>query len=176
LFYLACIVCYVKARLEIREEGWNRSGILWYGGSLCCALLAMKTKEIAFTLPVVVCVYEFMFLTGEWKRRLACLAPLLLTMLVIPLTLLGAPGGAGDTAYQVSQVTRVDSDLSRYAYLCTELRVIVTYLRLLVLPVDQNLIYDYPTYHTLFTPPVFLSFLLLLALFGLAVFLVCKSS
>ena len=36
---------------------------------------------------------------------------------------------------------------------------------------NQNLDYDYPVYRTLFTPPVFLSFLFLLALFGLAVYL-----
>jgi tetratricopeptide (TPR) repeat protein len=49
--------------------------------------------------------------------------------------------------------------------------VIVTYLRLLVLPVEQNLDYDYPIYREFLVPQVFLSFLLLAALFTLAVYL-----
>jgi tetratricopeptide (TPR) repeat protein len=173
LFYLACLVLYIKARENFAGQGGTARGVCWYGASLCCAVLAMKTKEIAFTLPVAVSLYEFMFFRGEWKRRAVYLVPLLLTMLVIPLTLIGTYGAPGDS---VGQMTRVDSDLSRWEYLCTELRVIVTYLRLLLLPVHQNLIYDYPVYRTLFTPPVFLSFLLLAALFGLAVYLVYKSS
>jgi len=115
-----------------------------------------------------------MFFSGTSKKRLICLVPLLLTMLVIPLSLLtlaGTGGALGD----VGSATRAGSDLSRAEYLFTELRVIVTYIRLLFLPVNQNLAYDYPVYRTLFTPPVFLSFLFLLALFGLAVYLTYRS-
>jgi len=49
--------------------------------------------------------------------------------------------------------------------------VIVTYLRLLVLPIHQNLDYDYPIYTTFFTPAVFLSFVLLASIFLLALYL-----
>jgi tetratricopeptide (TPR) repeat protein len=53
----------------------------------------------------------------------------------------------------------------------TQFRVIVTYLRLMFFPVNQNLDYDYPTYSTFFTPPVYLSFLLLAAIFAFALWL-----
>ena len=61
--------------------------------------------------------------------------------------------------------------LSTQDYLLTQFRVIATYLRLLVLPIKQNLDYDYPVYREFFTPPVLLSLLLLVALFALAVYL-----
>jgi tetratricopeptide (TPR) repeat protein len=77
----------------------------------------------------------------------------------------------GDALSDVSNQVQVQTSLSRPDYLLTQFRVIVTYLRLLVLPVNQNLDYDYPVYTTFLTPPVFLSFLLLAALFALAIYL-----
>jgi tetratricopeptide (TPR) repeat protein len=136
----------------------------------------MKTKEMTFTLPLLICLYEYLFLRGKALMRFACLVPLLLTMLVIPLSILAAPDGGGYTVGHAEEVTRVGSDLSRGEYMLTELRVIVTYLRLIFLPVNQNLDYDYPTFHTLFTTQVFVSFLILLALFGLAVYLCYRSA
>ncbi|MBI5194828.1 MAG: tetratricopeptide repeat protein, partial [Nitrospirae bacterium] len=44
-------------------------------------------------------------------------------------------------------------------------------LRLLFLPINQNLDYDYPVYHSFFEPNVFLSFMFLLFVFGLGVYL-----
>ena len=41
---------------------------------------------------------------------------------------------------------------SAHDYLMTQFRVIVTYLRLLALPVGQNLEHDYPLYNSFFSP------------------------
>jgi hypothetical protein len=41
-------------------------------------------------------------------------------------------------------------------------------------PVKQNLDYDYPVYHSLFTPSVFLSFVFLLSVLGLGVYLLVR--
>jgi Tfp pilus assembly protein PilF len=102
---------------------------------------------------------EFLFFKGEIKSRILYLAPFILTMLIIPATLiymvgLGVEGGAG-------AATRLGSDLPRLDYLFTEFRVIITYIRLIFFPVGQNLDYDYPLYHSLFDPEVFLSFMAL---------------
>jgi tetratricopeptide (TPR) repeat protein len=43
------------------------------------------------------------------------------------------------------------------------------------LPINQNIDYDYPVYHSFFAPPVFLSFIFLSAVLGAAVWLICKS-
>jgi len=198
LFYLLSLVLYCKARLamEQREADWrHRNGkgempfirhLSWrssfgFAGSVLAAVLAMKTKEIAFTLPFAVMLYEASFFEGPWKRRLLCLLPILATLPIVPLATLemsklpsspvsGAPSTDGILAGLGEQL-RASTRLSRPAYLFTQFRVIVTYLRLLVLPVNQNLDYDFPVYHSFFAPPVFLSFFLLLSLVFLAIWL-----
>jgi len=82
-FYLASVVLYVQARLTSRP--------FYYLGALATTLLGMFTKEITFTLPLMLLLYEFSFF-GSWreqtKRRLLSLLPFLLTLLVIPLTVI----------------------------------------------------------------------------------------
>lgn len=181
-FYLSSLVCYVAARLRADASAKTGTGkkesqgqwqtILLYAASVTAALLATQTKEIAFTLPLAAILYELSFFRGEWKQRALSLLPLLLTLPIIPLSVL-----FGDSADPLAEGSSVDeqlrasTDIPRLHYLFTQLRVIVTYLRLLVLPTGQNLDYDYPVYSRFFTPPVVLSFLLLMALLGLAFYL-----
>ncbi len=150
----------------------NWQALLPLAGAVFAAALAMRTKEIAFTLPFAALLFEAAFFTGPWKRRLLFLLPLLLTLPLVPLAVLGASDGG---AVELGRQLRADSTLSRPDYLFTQFRVIVTYLRLLVLPVGQNVDYDYPVYTTLFTPPVLLSLLFLLALLALGAWLWKKS-
>jgi protein O-mannosyl-transferase len=135
----------------------------------------MKTKEIAFTLPATVLLYEFMFFKSPVRKRLLFLAFVALTLAIIPLTLLHADKPLSTSLSELSEKTRVQTDMPRWDYLVTQMRVIVTYLRLVFLPVGQNLDYDYPRYESLFTPPVFLSFLLLVAIVGAAFYLLYAS-
>jgi tetratricopeptide (TPR) repeat protein len=53
----------------------------------------------------------------------------------------------------------------------TQMRVITTYIRLIFLPVNQNLDYDYPVYRSFFDPPVFLSFMFLVSIIGFGVYM-----
>jgi hypothetical protein len=207
LFYLLSLVLYVAARLrfesrvpspgsrdskDLRTETfdlgpgtsdsglWTRTApVLLLAGSVLSAVLAMKTKEISFTLPLAIVLYEVCFFRGAWKRRLPCLLPLLATLPIVPATIIDISGGSesgilsytGETGLSLGEQFRVDTGISRLDYLFTQFRVVVTYLRLLIFPANQNLDYDYPVYTTFFSPPVFLSFLLLAALLGLAGYL-----
>jgi tetratricopeptide (TPR) repeat protein len=137
----------------------------------------MKTKEIAFTLPVMIVLCEVMFFSGNVRMRLFYLTPFILTMLIIPSTLLVALGPSLTGSGGIDELTKVAGmpDVSRWDYLNTQFRVIVTYIRLLFLPINQNLDYDYPIYRTFFTLPVFLSFLFLLSVFGGGIYLVYRS-
>jgi Flp pilus assembly protein TadD len=168
LFYLLSLTSYIQSRLSLSKA----RRFTFYAVSLLSAILAMKTKEIAFTLPVMITLYEFMFFEGQIKRRILSLIPLLLTMVIIPFTLIGMGKPVGELISDVSEATRVQTAMSRWDYLFTQFRVIVTYIRLLLFPVGQNLDYDYPLYHSFFSPPVFLSFLVLAAIlsFGIYVF------
>ena len=171
MFYLFSIVFYVNARLSMQDTQPKSKSLLWYGASLFSAVLAMKTKELAFTLPVVITLYEFMFFEAGIKKRILYLLPLLLTMLIIPLSLISISKPIGDVIGDVSHAARMQTQMSRWDYLFTEFRVIVTYVRLLFLPVNQTLDYDYPIFRSLFDPGVFLSFLFLLSILILGIYL-----
>ena len=164
-FYLLSLVLYVWGRLHL-DDGRTPRAWLLMAGSLLAAVLAMFTKEIAFTLPLVALLCEVSFFRGAWRQRLLFLLPLLLTLMIIPvLVITGQELSAEGTLLQAR------ADIPRGDYLFTQFPVIVTYLRLLLLPINQNLDYDYPVYSTFFTPPVFLSFILLAGLLGLAMWL-----
>jgi tetratricopeptide (TPR) repeat protein len=143
--------------------------------SLISAILAMLTKEMSFTLPIMMILYEATFFKSSLKKKLLFLLPLLLTLIIIPLGIMGIDKPLGVILSDLSEKLRVQTEMSRWDYLFTQFRVIVTYIRLLFLPINQNLDYDYPVYHSLFTLPVFLSFLLLLSILGVAVYLLFKA-
>ncbi|TAN42996.1 MAG: tetratricopeptide repeat protein [Nitrospirae bacterium] len=171
LFYMLSVALYLKWRLESRPPDGitgKLRPLLWYWGSVASAVLAMKTKQNAVTLPVMIAVFEFSFFAGEIKARAAKLIPLFATCLLIPATYLMGMG------YDVEHAT-TGADISRIDYLINEFPAIVKYLRLLILPIDQNLDYDYPVLHSFFEPAVYLSFLLLGAILGVALYLFRRS-
>jgi tetratricopeptide (TPR) repeat protein len=174
LWYLLSLVTYIRSRLLAVEEPSRRRWLPWYVVSLVSAVLAMKTKEMAFTLPAVIMLYEFLFFSGPVKKRILMLLPLLLTMGILPAHFLGASGSLGDMIGDVSAATRLETSMTREVYLFTQFTVIVTYLRLLFFPVNQNLDYDYPLFRSFFTPEVAFSFLLLLLLLGAGVYIVYR--
>lgn len=173
LFYLLALVFYLAARLHSEKNLADQDGLVtqkWggrptfflIGMSLIATVLAMFTKEIAFTLPLAAALYEWAFFRGPWRRRLIFLAPLLPTLAIIPLFVALGQELGGDGTFQQTLV-----DIPRWHYLFTQLPVILTYLRLLILPINQNLDYDFPVYSGFFATPVILSFLLLAAVIAL---------
>ena len=172
LFYLLSIACYLK---------WRTSGskgrAVFYGVALLCTIAAQLTKETGFTLPAVIVLLEFAFFKGAALpgKRLLALVPFILVMLIVPL-LLFAPGLFSAGSSGLSEATRLQQlrdleTISRHDYMATELRVMVTYFRLLVLPVGQNLDYDYPLLTSFFAPQVLLSSFLVIGVFGLGLYL-----
>lgn len=183
LFYLAAVICYAKARIVMVEGGSSDDsgravrGAGWFLLCLLAIICAMRTKEIAATLPLTIVLYEFSFFGAHrGKRLLLLLLPVLLTLLVVPIGILVAGKPAAELLSDVSSLTRETQNISRGGYLLTQFCVIATYLRLLFLPIAQNLDYDYPVYHSLFAPRVLSSFLLLSGLIALALVLYRKSA
>jgi tetratricopeptide (TPR) repeat protein len=179
MFYLFSIVMYINARLllsKINVKPFSASAAIFYSLSLISAVFAMKTKEIAFTLPLIISLYEFIFFEGKIMRRVLYLIPLLLTMTIIPLGLVDIDKPVGELIGDVGKATAVQTQMSRLDYLFTQLRVIVTYIRLIFLPINQNLLYDYPIYRSLFDTNVIFSLLFLLFLFSTAVYLLYAGS
>jgi hypothetical protein len=173
LLLLLSLTAYVRWRLS-QSASAGIKALPWYLLCLLSAVLAMKTKEIAFMLPLTIALYEFFFFQGPIARRTLFLVPLFCTMLIIPLTLFSIDQPAGELIDDVEGM-RGNTELSRWQYLMTSFRVIVTYVRLLFLPIHQNLDYDYPVYSSFLDGAVLLSFLFLMSLLGLGVSLLFRS-
>lgn len=171
MFYLLSLLLYARARVSGRMS----AALPLYLGSLASALLAVKTKEIAFTLPLALALYELLFFRMSAAKRLILLSPVLMSAALVPMAVIGSGRSFAELLSDVAQRTRVDSALPRLDYLYTQFRVLATYLRLLVFPSGQNLDYDYPVYRSLFSPPVFLSLSLHLSLLLLALYLVRRT-
>src|SRR3972149_1020376 len=125
-------------------------------------------------LLFVILMIELAFFNGPMARRLLGLVPFLLAMAVIPYMLFNS--GMYNAGHGIREDQLVDLEsISRHDYLVTQFRVVVTYLRLLVLPVGQRLEYEYPMFRTFFAPEVLASFILLLTLFAGSIFLYFRS-
>lgn len=165
LFFILSLLCYAKARLTQKHR------TLFFMGSLAAALLALGSKEIAATLPVIILLYEWYFfqdLSWDWaKRRIGWLIIGLIAIGVIALVFLGGDPINGLFArYDVR-------DFSLAERLLTELRVVVYYLSLLVFPHPSrlNLDYDFGLSTSLVDPVSTLAALIaLVGLAGLAVY------
>ena len=169
MFYFISITLFVVARISKKGNAFK---FLLFSGSLIAALLAMLTKENAFTLPFTILLVEIFFLrTKKFSinvkdyRLILFLVAFLAVILIIPLkysfnVLKPIPPSIGHT-YALTPVS----------YLLTEFCVIVRYIWLLFIPLNQNLDYDFPVSESFFSNGTFLCFLLLLSLGILAVFL-----
>ncbi|MBI4823435.1 MAG: tetratricopeptide repeat protein [Nitrospirae bacterium] len=96
-------------------------------------------------------------------------------MLIIPLTLIGIDKPVGEIIGDITTIVGGYEDTAKKTYLLTQFRVVVTYLRLLFLPVNQNIDYDYPVFNSFLNPQVFLSFLFLIFVFGSAFYFLIRS-
>jgi len=118
--------------------------------------LAFKTKENTAVLPFVLILYEFLFLRSSIRKGLLLIVPF---FLLVPLIILFE-----DRVSELSGYTAI----SREHYIFTQFRVIITYLRLLFLPIGQNIDYDYPLYRSFLCPEVFISFIIIASIIGLS--------
>ena len=166
MFYLLSLSLYAKSRLAQIKSSTLGSWKIYYLGALAAAIAAMFTKETAITLPLMVLFYEFSFLTTDKKVNWKPLAPFLLTLIIIPLTIAMTESPA---ALQMRGViAEGPTSITSGQYFLTEFRVMVTYIRLVFLPVNQNLDYDYPVLKNIFEWPAYSSFIFLMSILFLA--------
>lgn len=160
LFYLPTLLLYVRFRLTKRP--------IYYILSFITAFLGIFTKEIFITIPLAILLYEVCFFEkGALLKKIKFIFPYLLVILLIPLIM------STSEVYNLGEareITRLSEKIPRKDYLLTEFNVIPTYIRLLVFPINQNLDYDYPIYHSLNLPTI-LSLLFLLSILGFGIYL-----
>jgi hypothetical protein len=78
-------------------------------------------------------------------------------------------------ADDTTRVIREGVSISRADYLITQFRVIMTYIRLIFVPTNQTVDYDYPLYHSFFEPQVMLSFATIMLLIAIAILIILKT-
>ncbi|MBI5236329.1 MAG: tetratricopeptide repeat protein [Deltaproteobacteria bacterium] len=166
LLYLSAIVLYAKHRLSVS----NGAARFYYCLSLTSAILAQFAKETAFTLPAMLALYEFAFFSSSkaygLKDRAMKLTPFLSVFIITPVLLMLPDYDTITIAGKLARSQLADLEgLSWYAYLITQFKVIVIYMRLLVWPAGQSLLHEVARPSSFFEPLVLSSFLFLTSIF-----------
>lgn len=167
LFYLLTLCLYIKSRaLEIEKNDSKLLSHSFYLASLATAVVGMFTKEMIITLPLAVVIYELYFLkipAGlNWKK----IFPFFGIALIIPLTMFVTKSV---NFVELRRVSEYSPSMSSWTYLLTQFRVIITYFRLLFIPLNQSLDYDYPVAKMLLEPSTFFSLLFLALILIIAI-------
>ncbi len=167
MFYFLSLVLYMKARME---SGVKKTKYFYFAGLLISAILAVLTKENAYTLPLAILLIEVFFLQTQKLSSIFKDRRIILTLIgfIVFFTVVfikfsfsvfqPVPSGNGNNE------TITSSD-----YLLTQFSVIVKYVQLIILPINQNLDYNYPVSHHFFEIKTLLNFLILLSMLTLAI-------
>jgi len=151
-FYILAVNLYIKSRLLQISGSSMLIRRLSYAGSLLSAMLAMASKENAAILPFTILFYEIFFLTQDNKVYFKKITPFFITILIIAYNILCA------------DMKPAMERIGPQRYLLTEFRVLVTYVRLLILPINQSLDYDYPIQNSLLSISVIMGLALIMSL------------
>lgn len=176
LFYLLSFTSYLQARLICRwHEGNSRAVVGWFTIAILSAVLAITTKQNAYTLPFAIIAFELLFFNDWLNQKNKKVLYGVLGFLIV--------AGAGITVwmrsselsfwkimYKLDEASRLQTGMSRWDYLATQCRVLITYLRILILPLGQHVDYDYPVSRSFLEPQVLVSALLLCALLCCALY------
>jgi len=162
LFALLAIFYYLKFR------NTNNTKHFYFIISIISALLAYKTKENTATLPLSLIMLDLLLFSNEEKikKRIFFLIPYVVLLAVIPLSFINLNLPISELLTDFSQISAQTQKISRSEYLFTEFNVIRTYLRLLILPINQAIDYYYPISNSLFEVKTILSFILIIILIG----------
>lgn len=194
---LLCVASFLRSGLSSEKNG----RLCWYVSALICCAFAMKVRESSYLLPWVLLLTDICFCSGTARQRSVRLLPFFCILLGV--VMLGnvdnsrelslSIQSSGPTTLDVLKVAKASpldyfstqfatnpnmtsiSSMSPYEYLLTQLRVIISYQRMLLVPVGLNLVHDYPFYRTLTEPVVLASLLFHLAILWAAIRLLQQS-
>ncbi len=187
-FYLLTLLFFIMAhRFEKGKSGYRR--FMLYAGCIIASILGMGTKPIAATLPIMVILYDFYFVAdGDIKKtagRYKFYLLLLLTVFVaIHINVHGlnkslsfvdyAAGPSGEVPAAMAELATQTGPLTSMQYFMTQMHVIPYYIKLLFIPTNLNLDYDFPITRKM-NLSTFFFLILLSALFILAIWLYKRS-
>lgn len=171
-FYMASILFYIKARLGkegskpvTQTERGNWRVLSCYVLSAFCGMAAFLSKENTASLPAMILLVEYLLVDRTWKgwkKKIPWffLAFILWVLFVFIVVLHHRETAQISALFEdVSGHVKATERATRWQYHCTQFNVIVIYIRLLFLPIHQNLDYAYAFnkgFFKGFTPIVFL--------------------
>jgi tetratricopeptide (TPR) repeat protein len=138
MFYLLTMYCAIRS-FKAERKGW------WYVAAIAACIGGMLSKQVMATAPLMVLIYDWMFVAGSWKevlqKRWKLHAGLFATWIVLVATMVAAP--VNPTAGFAVTV------ISPWDYFKSEFGVIVYYMRLALWPEPLVLDYAWPKAQTL---------------------------
>lgn len=155
-FYLATMLLYLHSVYSSTgTRKWT------YIGSVIALLMGLMTRESVLTAPFALVMAELILMRSPLRPALLRLAAHFCCLLLIPLRLFSLAKEIKET----NLLFNVDFDLisevyTRSEYAITQLRVILSYFRLFILPYNQNFDPDYPLYSSLLNPEIIISILI----------------
>jgi len=165
MFYLAALLLFIMGRKQITRVRYGM-----YSASFVSWLLALGSKEIAATLPVVLFLYEWYFFRDLDKVWLKKQIPF---VIIYGIILIGLSGlFIGTSPWEIIMNHYQARDFTMMERLLTEMRVLVFYLSLVVLPLPSrlNLLHAFPLSASLCHPiTTLISMLFLVLLLILAI-------
>jgi tetratricopeptide (TPR) repeat protein len=145
-FYLGALLAFVKVRLSFEVHRFNRALYGWVILLFLTALLGVYTKPIVYSLPLMILMFEACLFRGRLLKpalTVACIVGITLFLAkTVPPLLKGTP--LNFVLYDLRHASSVDIYSSRLDYFLTQSRVLITYFKLLIVPVGQRLDYDFP--------------------------------
>ena len=171
MFYLLSLALYVKARLD--KKGVKKYFL--FAGAFISAILALLTKENAYTLPFGIVIVEIFFLqTKKIKVNFKDYRIMLVIVGFLSLFVLIFLNFSSSIFDPISPKQGNPYTITPVNYLLTQFSVIVKYIQLLILPINQNLDYDFPLSNSFFEIRTILCFCILISLLVLAIYLFKK--
>ena len=163
-FYLLTLLTHLLSA-GVQE---TRRARIYRGLSVSSLILGMLSKETVFTAPFLIVIVDGMVMGTPWKVALKRAIPHLLCLPIIP-AIVFATSQATNTgdATPSAMIDIVNfCGYSRAEYALTELSVVVTYLRLILIPMGLNLDWDYPLSTSLLQGKVLLAVALIATIVG----------
>src|SRR3990167_9828853 len=144
------------------------------------SFLAFLTKENAYTLPIVMLLIQYLFFTpsikGLIKKALPAVPPLLLAFFIAIASYtqwiqLGNLNWKTLFSAQILYGSFGILNGFSWSYLLTQFKVIIYYIKILFLPISQNLDYDFPMSKSILEPATFVSFIAILIIILIGILL-----
>jgi tetratricopeptide (TPR) repeat protein len=150
VFYLSTV--YFCLRGRISTDRIRRSILFGLAGLF--AILGMLTKEVIVTVPLMILASEWILFPKKDNKKIYYALAVVAGLLGM---LLSKMLHAGPNTFLHAAIPSESHDgdiLTTSHYLMTQMRVFLTFFRLLILPIHQNLDYDYPASSGLLHPPL----------------------